>query len=1120
LLRKAAIGLALILVVLVAGFLAAPYLIGLDSLKAAVIAQIEQRTGRPFDIAGPVRLALLPTPSIGAHDLRLGNPPGTKVPDMIRVRAVEMKLAFWPLLRGRIEVRRAELIEPELDVERLPDGSANWQPASRATVSFGQQPVAAASPSVIPMADLAFFVSTLDIEDGGVTYRSGTRVERFEHVNGTVVVDGPDGPFHLAGDLTSHGAALNLSADGGPIDGGTMPLHLQIAARPRAEAEFDGTVGGQLDAPTITGKLKLSVGDLADALATIGRAQEPTALAQPFALQADVSATGRHVVLEHASLDLGTAHGTGTVGLDGGMPFAVDLALHLTRLDLDRWLDVGHQAAAGGGAPARLRTTPDDKPPLPPDRSAPLLAFAVPDNVRGHLDLSVDDLLWRGGILRGVALKGALDQGVLTIAQGSALLPGSTSLSLGGTVSSPNGSPQADLHVQLVAADVRGLIGWLGYSVGGVPADRLRGLSVKGAVTLAGDQLDVQASDVILDATRFQATASARLRGKPGIGLHIAADHVNADAYIAAGDVVPPVPGLPAPPPAPSSPSPSPSPSPGTAPDRPMLITLLDNLDANLDMTLGEATWRGQSLRKLRLAGTLQDGGLTIDELSIGDLGGASGKVTGLVEGLAGGGLKGQLFFDASGPAVERVLRLAWPDATFGQTFGAFHLEGGAQVDQGGTDIDCDLDVLGGRAHIVGILPQGGAGSDLTLSVDHPDFTGLAHALWPTYRPAGGALGALKLSTHLKGGGGQFEIGAFSLAIGASTLSGTGSLGLDGARPKLTATLDGGDWAIDALLPVRQTAAAEEGAGGGALAPGVILAQAGTAMPHVPPSARWSRTPADWSELQLVDLAVTYAGKSVSYGAWRLDQPTATVALADGTLDIGKLSGRVYGGQLDGALHLATKTAEALHVQMTVRDADLKAALAGLAGVKAIDGRADLSADLVTGGASLLDLISHLAGTVSVKARDGSLQGIDVRAVADRLDASKPVDLLGLAKAVGGGATRYATLDGGFRVKDGVATSDDLHLVVDGGEGHSALAIDLPTWTLDGKVEFRLASVAGVPPLMLHINGSLDDPHETFDVNPLSQFLMQRATKAGDAPGDADKNPKLRDLLKGLGLHQ
>lgn len=1061
-LRKAAIGLALIPLLLVAGLLAAPSMIGLDRLKAVIAAQIEQRTGRPIDIAGPLRLVLLPTPSLSLRDLRLANPPGA-AGDLIRIRAVHLKLAFWPLLAGRVELRSAELIDPELDIERLPDGTGNWQ-------------------SSAPAADggAGFFVRRLDIENGSVTYRSGTRVERFEHIDAGLELDAPGGPFRIAGDLVSHGAALRFSADGGPAGDGALSLHTVISTKPAAQAEFDGTVGGPFDQPEIKGRLKLAVSDLASALTVLRRTPVSPVLARRFNLSADLTVAGRRIQLEHAAIGLGDALGDGTVDIAVGAPVQADLSVHVTRLDLDRMFEAS-SSAAGPAESVGLRTSPEPRP-------EPITAFAMPNDIRGSLDLSIDDLLWRGGVMRGASVKAVLQDGTLTVERLGALLPGSTTVSAAATLSSEKGMPRGGGRVTVEAADLRGLIGWLGYSADKVPADRLRGLSLSSQVTLAGDHLDFRADDATLDATRFQAAASVRLRGKPGITLHLAADHLNIDAYLASAETIHPLPG----------------PAPSMAMGTPVLARLLEDLDADFDVQLGEAVWRGQSLRQLHLSGTRQDGSLSVDDLSVGDLGGAAGKLSGMVEGLAGGGLKGRLFFDAHGPAFERLLRLAWPDRSFGQSYGAFRLAGGAEIGQEQAELDTDIDVIGGHAHAAATRSAAANGIDLSVTVEHPSFATMMQTIFPAYRPAGGDLGALKLSAQMKAGAGRLDIGGFSLAIGSATASGSAGLAWDGARPRLTAAVTIGDWAVDAMLPARHAAASDDAADRFGPAPGIVLAQAGTAMPapkRSAPNPGWSRRPIDWSELWTVDANVTLAGKSLSYGLWRLDQPAVTIALDDGTVDIAKVEGRLFGGPVEASAHLATKPSPSLRVQIALRDADLKSALATMANIKAIDGQFDLAGDLTTGGASELDLIANLGGTASLSARNGTLSGLDLRAFRDRLDgAGPPVDLPGLAKAVMGGTTRFSAFDGVFRLKDGIATGDDLHLAVEGGDGRGSAAIDLPAWTIDSRTEFQLANTAGMPPLVLRVAGNLDEPQEMLDSTMLSPFLARRAPLKNPGP--------------------
>src|SRR5690242_9866376 len=121
LLRRAAFAFAILLTLAVAALLFAPQLLDVNRLKAPIIDEIAAQTGYRFELAGPIRLSLLPSPAITARGVRLANPPGAAIGDMVRLRAVDVKLAFWPLLTGNVTVRRLVLVEPEIDLERLAD---------------------------------------------------------------------------------------------------------------------------------------------------------------------------------------------------------------------------------------------------------------------------------------------------------------------------------------------------------------------------------------------------------------------------------------------------------------------------------------------------------------------------------------------------------------------------------------------------------------------------------------------------------------------------------------------------------------------------------------------------------------------------------------------------------------------------------------------------------------------------------------------------------------------------------------------------------------------------------------------------------------------------------------
>ena len=45
---------------------------------------------------------------------------------MVRLKSLEVRIRFLPLLKGNIEVESVTLVEPVIELEVLADGRANW----------------------------------------------------------------------------------------------------------------------------------------------------------------------------------------------------------------------------------------------------------------------------------------------------------------------------------------------------------------------------------------------------------------------------------------------------------------------------------------------------------------------------------------------------------------------------------------------------------------------------------------------------------------------------------------------------------------------------------------------------------------------------------------------------------------------------------------------------------------------------------------------------------------------------------------------------------------------------------------------------------------------------------
>lgn len=102
--RRALIVLvALVLVVIVAA-LVVPTFIDWNPYKADLAARVEAETGRVLAIDGDLDFRLLPAPRLSAREARLSNIAGADAAEMMSVSAIDIRVAFLPLLGGDIGV--------------------------------------------------------------------------------------------------------------------------------------------------------------------------------------------------------------------------------------------------------------------------------------------------------------------------------------------------------------------------------------------------------------------------------------------------------------------------------------------------------------------------------------------------------------------------------------------------------------------------------------------------------------------------------------------------------------------------------------------------------------------------------------------------------------------------------------------------------------------------------------------------------------------------------------------------------------------------------------------------------------------------------------------------------
>ncbi|HTY40779.1 MAG TPA: AsmA family protein [Thermoanaerobaculia bacterium] len=159
--RRLAIALASLVGLLILLVLLLPYVVSLDATRARAVAAAEAALHRKVEI-GRMRLQLLPGPGAALEGVVVHNGPGYDTPALLSAERASVRVAFWPLLSKRLEVRKLSFDGVVVTVERSAAGKLNVSDF----VSAGQRDSGPASQT----AAAALLVSRVELDRGRVAF--------------------------------------------------------------------------------------------------------------------------------------------------------------------------------------------------------------------------------------------------------------------------------------------------------------------------------------------------------------------------------------------------------------------------------------------------------------------------------------------------------------------------------------------------------------------------------------------------------------------------------------------------------------------------------------------------------------------------------------------------------------------------------------------------------------------------------------------------------------------------------------------------------------------------------------------------------------------------------------
>ena len=238
--RKLLVGLAVPVVVIITAVIIIPFVLPVEAYKDRLIALVKQAMGRELQIAGPVRLSLLPALTIKAKDVSFGNAPGALTPQMVRAKELRFELQLLPLFHRVLMVDRMVLVVPVISLELDNAGHPNWVLSQAAPSS----PVPAGGKAGPATTAGGWGISSLElgevrIIDGKIDYsdqRTG-EAEQLNNVDTTLTLRN-GGPLVAQGSAVWHGERVTLALDLGQprllLDGSESQVDIKLAAHPES----------------------------------------------------------------------------------------------------------------------------------------------------------------------------------------------------------------------------------------------------------------------------------------------------------------------------------------------------------------------------------------------------------------------------------------------------------------------------------------------------------------------------------------------------------------------------------------------------------------------------------------------------------------------------------------------------------------------------------------------------------------------------------------------------------------------------------------------------------------------------------------------------------------------
>jgi AsmA protein len=376
-------------------------LIPADTVRDAVQAEIRAVTGLDPVLRGPVSVSLFPRGAVAFDEVVLGSTGAAAM----TVEQLQVRLRFFPLLLGHVEIADVSLLRPSIAISFTPGGGSNWS-------SHVDMLAHALQPNPGRVASF----SEIRISDGTVVLRDAARdvSETLSNVEFALAWPSISKTFAASGSFRWHGETVDgnfsLSDFVAALLGDKSGLKVRLSGA-SAKFAFDGYVSHR---PTLRmeGKLTADSPSLRDTLRWATHHIPPGGGFGRFTLNAQTNVANGNIALSGVNVELDDNVGEGALTFDTNGRQTLQGTLATEALDLTPYVSAVRLLTSGDRSWEQVPLNLDGLNNVDVDMrlsaarvtiaTAKLGRTAVAANLRGgHLTVTVGESEAFGGLVKG-----------------------------------------------------------------------------------------------------------------------------------------------------------------------------------------------------------------------------------------------------------------------------------------------------------------------------------------------------------------------------------------------------------------------------------------------------------------------------------------------------------------------------------------------------------------------------------------------------------------------------------------------------------------------------------------------------------------------------------------------